>query len=265
MRYSGLFFLLLIIGAISAGCTQPPAAQAPVSAPEKALIPTPVPVPAEVLVPAAETTAIPQQVVTIIHQVSQVRNIKDSELMFTLQVPVEWSASTYRLENPENFIGFMYQTDLVKNNTFYIHTFTNYRSRDQNYRDECRSSSPAPNMTTVTINDIIFDRYESAANGRTNVTYVARSSSMNEAGFVSVLAFSADDSNRFEKEDFEKVVRSFRYFTKDNAATVLGEEIYRIPPEELEAGNMRSASGKSESSSAGSSSSSSGTRTCGRR
>lgn len=265
MRYPIIVLLCVFAGIVISGCTQSlgtnPVSAASVTNPEQA---NPVPLPTETAAPAAAgVTATPQPVVTVIHQVSLVRDVKDSELLFTLQVPVEWSLSTTRLENPENFLGFMYQTDLIRNNTFYIHTFTNYRSRDQNYRDDCRRWSPAPNMTTEVINGITFDRFESSANGKTNVTYVARSSCMNEAGYVSVLAYSADNSNRFEKEDFEKVVHSFRYFLKEDAPTVSGEEIYRVPPEEQEAGNMRSASGSTASSS--SSGSSSGGRTCGRR
>lgn len=216
---------------------------------------TPATAAGEISVPLAEATSIPRQVVTIIHQVSQVRDVKDSELLFSLQVPVEWSVSTRRLDNPENFLGFLYQTDLVRNNTFSIHTFTNYRSRDQNYRDECRCWSPAPNVTTVMINGITFDRFESTANGRTNVTYVARKTSANERGYLSVLAFSADNSRPFEKEDYDNVVASFRYYGRDDVSTMPGDEIPRIAPAEEEAGNMRSATGSGSSSKSSSGSS----------
>ena len=65
--------------------------------PAVAVTTLPTPEPATPVPTAAETSA-PQQVVTIIHQVSQVRDIKDSELLFTLQVPVEWNVTTYRLK-----------------------------------------------------------------------------------------------------------------------------------------------------------------------
>jgi len=224
--------------------------------------------------PAIHTEAVtsaPRDVTTIIHQVSQVRDVKDSELLFSLQIPVEWSVSTHRLDNPENFIGFMYQTDLVRNNTFSIHTFTNYRWREQNYRDEFRRWIPAPNETEVTINGITFDRFESTSNGSTKVGYVAQQACANEGGYLSVLAFTANTSNRFEKEDYDTVVASFRYYSTDCVSTMPGEEIERIAPPEEEAGNMRSASGRSTSTGASASSSSSsgsssaGTGVCGRR
>ena len=60
---------------------------------------------------------------------------------------------------------------------------------------------------------IIYDRFESTSNGKTTVAYVARKGSANERGYASVLVFTADTSNRFEKEDFEKIVSSFRYFS----------------------------------------------------
>ena len=268
MRCPGIFLFLVIIACIFvAGCTQlsgssPVTTAVPATSPPSADPPTPVPTAVETIVPTQVPTSETQQVVTIIHQVSLVKDVKDSELLFSLQVPVEWSVSTRRIDNPENFVGFMYQTDLKKNNTFYIHTFTNYKSREQNYRDECRRWSPAPNEAVVTINGITFDRFESTANGRTNVTYVMRQAGMNERGYLSVLIFSADTSNRFEKEDFDKVVASFRYYGTDKVSTMPGEEIVRIIPPPGEGGNMRSASGSSSSGVSSSSSSSGG---CSRR
>jgi len=205
-------------------------------------------------VPLPATTDIPVQVVTIVHQVSQLKDVKDSEFLFSLKVPVEWNISTRRLDNPENFIGYMYQTDLVRNNTFYIQTYINYQDRDQNYRDDCRRWSPAPNITTVTINGIVFDRFESTSGGLTNVTYVARKVSTNERGYLSVLAFSASAGNRFEKEDYEKVVSSFRYYSKEDISTMPGEEIARILPLREEGGSVHSAVKSSGSSGGGSSS-----------
>jgi hypothetical protein len=276
MRYPGFLPFLVVIACIFlSGCTQQsgtvPVTTA-VSGTSPPLSGTAIPAPSAVepAVPTAAATSSPGQVATIIHQVSQVKDVKDSELLFSLQVPVEWSVSTQRLDNPENFIGFMYQTDLVRNNTFSIHTFTNYRWREQNYRDEYRRWVPAPNETVVTINGITFDRFESTANGSTNVAYVARQTSANEHGYLSVLAFTANTSNRFEKEDYDKVVASFRYYGCDVISTMPGEEIVRIAPPEDEGGNMRSASGRSSptggsASSSSSGSSSAGTGVCGRR
>jgi hypothetical protein len=277
MKYPGFLpFLFVITWIFLSGCTQPSGTvpgTTDVLGPSQPLSGTAIPAPSAVepAFPAAAAMSTPGQVATIIHQVSQVRDVKDSELLFSLQVPVEWSVSTIRLDNPENFVGFMYQTDLVSDNTFYIHTFTNYRWREQNYRDEYRRWIPAPDETVVTINGITFDRFESTANGSTRVAYVARQTSANEHGYLSVLAFTANTSNRFEKEDYDKVVASFRYHGSDCISTIPGEEIERIAPPEEEAGSMRSASGRSysaaapASSSSSSGSSSGGTGVCGRR
>ena len=228
MRYSGIFLFLFAIACICmAGCTQssgtgPVTTAVPLTSPSPAESATTAPPAVETAIPTAAATVAPQQVVTIIHQISQVKDMKDSELLFSLQVPVEWNISTYRLANPENFVGFMYQTDLVRNNTFYIQTYINYEDRDQNYRDECRQWSPATNETTVTINGIIFDRFESTA---------------------------------FEKEDYDKVVASFRYYGKDDVSTMPGEEIPRITSSQQEGGGGISAMGGSSSGSSGGSSS----------
>jgi len=57
------------------------------------------------------------------------------------------------------------------------------------------------------------------------VAYIARTNSANEHGYASVLVFTARDSNRFELEDFEAVVSSFRYFSAKSASTIPGDEI----------------------------------------
>jgi hypothetical protein len=232
-----LLFLVVVACIFIAGCTQTSANPGTTVAPVTPLPPadpvTPVPTPV--------TTSTPQEVVTLVHYIPLVKDVKDSEHLFSLQVPVEWSLSTYQLENPENFEGVLYQTDLVRNNTFYIHTFSNYRNREQNYRDECKQWTPAPNMTVVTINGITFDRFESTANGKTNVTYVARNYCMNDFGFLTVLAYTADSSDRFAVEDYDRVVASFRYYPHDQVSTMPGLEITKILPYEGDGGGTRSA------------------------
>lgn len=261
--------MVIIACILIAGCTQS-AATGPVTTPVPATSspltepPTPVPTAVETAVPAAAATVTPEEVVTIVHYIPLVKDVKDSQLLYSLQVPVDWNPSIYRLENPENYEGFMYQTDLVKNNTFYIHTYENYRNRDQNYRDDARRWVPAPNETVVTINGITFDRFESTANGKTNVTYVARQVCMNDFGYLSVLSFSVDTSNRFGVEDYDRVVASFRYYNRDKISTMPGTEITRIIPEN-EGGSVRSASNSGSSSSGSSSSSSSSSGGCRRR
>jgi hypothetical protein len=262
MRYSGILLILAVIACIlAAGCTQvfgtgPVTNVAPVTSPPAGPA-TPVPTVVQTAVPTTAVTSAPRQVVTIIHQIPLLKDVKDSERLFSLQVPAAWNVSTHRLANPENFIGYMYQTDLVGNNTFYIHTYINYQDRDQNYRDDCRRESPAPNETIVTINGITFDRFESTANGTTNVTYIARRISTNERGYLSVLAFSANTSDLFEKDDYDRIVASFRYYSKEDISTMPGEEIPLITQPAGEAGNMKSSSGTHSSGSSGGSSSSS--------
>ncbi|OPX64417.1 MULTISPECIES: hypothetical protein [unclassified Methanoregula] len=233
-----------------AGCTQQ-AGPAPVTTQAvQASLPTPAPAES---VQAAATTEVPQQVVTIIRQVSQQKDVRDSELLFTFRVPVEWNISTYRITTANDPGMMEYRTTLRDNNIFYIITYTVSRSQDQAYRDQFRKWVPAPAETTVTINNIVYDRFESSSDGRTSVAYVARKGSANERGFASVLVFVADSSHRFEKEDFEGVVSSFRYFSAGAANTTPGQEIERInPPFESYAGL---SSGKAGAASAGVSSS----------
>lgn len=226
MKYSTLLLTgIMIFALFLAGCTQSSGTRPVTPVVTATTIPTPEPT-APVQTPAI--TAAPRQVVTVIHQVSLTKDIKDSELLFTLQVPEEWSVSTYRLKNSDNSEGLVYQTDIVRDNVFYIQTYAISHSQDQTYRDQFRKWSSDPvTETTVTINDITYDRFESIADGKINVAYVAKKSSANERGYASVLVFSADNNNRFEKDDFEKIVASFKYFGAGSASAMPGDEIQR--------------------------------------
>jgi hypothetical protein len=226
MKYYTLLLIVIMVFALFlAGCTQLSGTSHVTPVVTATTIPTPKPT---TPVPTDPETTVPRQVVTIIHQVSLVKDMKDSELLFTLQVPAEWSVSTHRLVNPDDSEGLVYQTDIVGDNVFYIQTYAISRSQDQAYRDQFRKWSPTPTTeTTVTINKITYDRFESTSGGKTNVAYVAKKSSANERGYASVLVFSADNNNRFEKDDFEKIVASFRYFGAGSASAIPGEEIPR--------------------------------------
>jgi uncharacterized membrane protein YgcG len=206
---------IMVFGILFTGCMQSSG-----TSPESTAVPVPSPSPTEAVTVAI--TTVPQPVVTVIRYISQTKDIKDSELLFSLQIPIEWNVSTYQLmrsDTPD------YRTDLVADGVFSIYSYSLTKSQDQAYRDQFRQWSPAPNETTVTINGITFDRFEATSDGRTKVSYIVRKTSANERGYASVLVFTAHDSNLFEKEDFEKVVSSFRYFGRRSARTEPGEEI----------------------------------------
>ena len=215
-----IFLMLVVIACIFfAGCTQS-SGNSPVTPAVPATgIPTPGPV---MPVPTAAATIAPQEVVTILRYVSPQRDLRDSGLLFMLQVPAEWNVSTHRMTNSDTSD---YRTDLVADDVFSVYSYPSTRSREQEYRDRFRQWSPAPVETAVTINDIRYDRFESSADGNTTVAYLADTNSANERGYASVLVFTVRDSNRFEMEDFEKVVSSFRYFSRGSAATIPCEEI----------------------------------------
>jgi hypothetical protein len=218
MKFCAIPLLSIVVfGILLAGCTQS-AGTGPVTT----VVPAPSPSPAEAV--TAATTTVPQPVATVIRYISQTKDIKDSGLLFALQVPVEWNVSTYQLmrsDYPD------YRTDLVADKVFSIYTYYLSQNQDQAYRDQFRKWSPSPTETTVKINEITYDRFESATDGRISVAYVERKSSANERGYASVIVFVADAGNRFEKEDFENIVASFRYFSGSDAGSMPGEEIAR--------------------------------------
>ena len=214
--------LLVLLAAClaAAGCTLTPnqVQENPVPPAPQVTIPLP-PTPPAPTAPAPEN---PPAAVTVVRYVSQPKDLKDPDRLFALQVPVEWNVSTIRLARSD---AAEYRTELVPGGAFSLSTYPASRSREQEYRDRFRLWDPAPEETAVTINGIRFDRYESRAGGMTRAAYVSRTSSANERGYASVLVFAARDSARFERDDFEQVVASFRYLGARTAGAWPGEEI----------------------------------------
>jgi uncharacterized membrane protein YgcG len=164
----------------------------------------------------------PCETVTVVRYLPQLRDLRDPGLLFAVQVPREWNVSTWRLSRadlPE------YRTDLVAGGVFAIHSYPSSRSREQEFRDQFRRWSPAPAESVVTLSGTAYDRFESTSGGNTTVAYLMDTNGANERGYASVLVFMARDGNRFEREDFEKAVASFRYYSRSSAATIPGEEI----------------------------------------
>jgi uncharacterized membrane protein YgcG len=215
-----IFLVLVVIAWISlAGCVQPSGESPVTPAVPEATSPAPEPV---TTIPPAAPASTPAAAVTIIHYVSPPRDLRDSQLLFTLQAPGAWNVSTTQLTKSDTSD---YRTDLVAGNVFSITSYPASRSREQEFRDTFRQWSPVPAGTAVTINGIRYERFESRADGNTTVAYLPNTNSANERGYASVLIFTARDCNPFEREEFEAAVSSFRYFSRDSAGTIPGEEI----------------------------------------
>jgi hypothetical protein len=229
MKPFGTGILILFIALIlSAGCTRsspPPVPQPVAKAPTQ---PPATAVPPAETSPAVVTTSPPQVTVTLIHYIVPTKAWKDTELHFAFEAPQDWNVTTRLMSLPEGSQGLMYQTELVPDKVFSIITYPISLNQDQAYRDTFRKWSPAPVESTVTSNGIIFDRFESSMNGKTQVGYVVQKGSASDIGFASVLVYTTDTSRPFDKEDFEKVVASFTYFTKRQADTMPGKEIPRL-------------------------------------
>ena len=231
MNRSLLIVILVIALILVSGCTQSRPAQVPqpdTTAPVPALTQAAPPVAPETSAPAAAATSVPVETVTIIHYIEEEKAWQDTALHVALRAPASWKLTTRQLDLPEGSQGLEYQTDLVPGGKFYIRTFPISRNQDQDYRNQFRKWMPAPAESTVTYNNIVYDRFESANNGETRVGYVARKSSANDLGFSSVIFFLADDAKVFEKVDYEKVAQSFSYLTKETAKTASGTEIPRV-------------------------------------
>jgi hypothetical protein len=179
----------------------------------------------------SSTTIAPQKVMVTL---GPLKTIKDSELWFTIQVPESWKVTTERISNPEGYEGLVYVTylydDPVRFNTheFYIITYAITRDFDQAVRNTYRDTwTPLPNESTVKINGITFDRFESKSGDKVIVAYVVRKSSANERGFASVIEYSIDSSSQYQQKDFESFISTFDYKDAKDIKLAVGEEIKR--------------------------------------
>jgi hypothetical protein len=223
-RFGTLTIILVIALILSAGCTQP------ALTPQQDIRPTTVEttLPATTVVPTVNvTTSTPKEVVTVIRYVAPVKTWKNSDLHFGFDAPQDWAVTTRQLTTPDGSQGLEFQTDLLPNDRFYIRTYPVSRNQDQDYRNTFRKWVPAPDETTATYNNIVYDRFESVSNGRAQIAYVARKSSASDIGYASVLVFTTNASHSFQREDFENVVASFTHFSADKAPVMTGYEIPR--------------------------------------
>jgi len=225
MKRSAIALIFVIAFVILCGCTQ----SQPAAPPQPVMTAVPAtPEPTETPAAPEITTAAPVVTVTVIRHVEVQKPWKDSDLRIAFRAPSSWEVTTWQVDLPEGSQGMEYKTQLVPGDVFYIMTFPISRNQDQDYRNIFRMWAPAPEESTVTINSIVFDRFESTKEGKTQVAYVARKSSANDLGYSSVIYFVADSAKQFEKDDFEDVARSFAYLNKDTADTEPGNEIPRI-------------------------------------
>jgi len=224
MKFSGILLLILIAALLlAAGCTQPSPAPAVVQPITPAA--TPSVTVAETTVPSV-TASAPQVTVTVIRYLVPTKAWKDSELHLAFEAPEGWNVTTREASLPDASQGHIYRTVLMPGGVFTLITYPVSQNQDQAYRNEFRGWTPAPVETTVTLNGIVYGRFESTANGQTRVGYVVQKASANDAGYASVFVYLTDNTARpYDKEDFEKLVSTFTYFTKDQAVNVTGEEI----------------------------------------
>ena len=167
----------------------------------------------------------------VMETLGPLKTIKDPELWFTMQVPESWDVSTEQIPNPEGYEGLVYVTYLYNNpvlfNTheFYILTYAITRNFDQSIRDTYRNRKM--NESTVVINGITFDRFESKSDDNVNVVYVVRKSSANERGFASLIEYSLNSSSQLQQKDYESLISTFHYITGKDIKFITGEEIKR--------------------------------------
>jgi len=225
MKHFGTGILIILIALLlSAGCIQ----SSPTPSPQPVATAITTTAPPALTPMTTVTTSAPQVIVTVIHYIVPTKVWKDSELHITFAAPQDWTVTTWRMSLPEGSQGPEYLTTLVPKDVFSIRTYPISLNQDQGYRNTFRTWDPVPVESTVTLNGITYDRFESTKDGKTHVGYVAQKASASDIGFSSVLVYTTDTSRPFEKEDFETVVASFAYFTTRQADTMPGEEIPRV-------------------------------------
>lgn len=218
--------LLLIIGLLAAGCSQP--ASPP---PGASTVPPAVPagtfaIPATPLHTVPSPTEIRTGAIPPKSPLPLTKTVKDRELLFSLVVPDSWNMETERLSNPEGYEGLAYRTSVPFDTSFTILTYAITRGQDQDIRNAIRDTwIPKPNETTVTLNSITCDRFETSSGGKTAIAYVVRKASANEKGFASWITCTSTPSGRLSPGDCDAIVRTFRYLSLRDADSVPGELI----------------------------------------
>jgi len=222
-------FLIFII--LTSGCTS----SIPAKSSENQTISAETTAPTVTTIPSLIITT-PSPIITLKRAtitLGPLKTVKDLELWFTMQVPESWEVTSEQMSNPEGYEGLVYLTLLLNNtihsNTpeFYIITYAITRDMDQSLRANYRHSWNPLNESTVTINGINFDRFESKTNENVKVAYVVRKGSANERGFASVIEYSIDSSSQYKQEDFESLISTFHYVAGDDIKDTAGEEIKR--------------------------------------
>ena len=136
--------------------------------------------------------------------------------------------TTEQLSIPEGYRGLGFETSLY-GKEFHIFTYGITRNQDQDFRNYYRRFwTPLPNETTVTMNGVSYDRFESKSGGNISVAYVVRKGSWNERGYASVIEYFIDSDSQYQQKDFESVISTFRYVTARDIGSATGEEIIRL-------------------------------------
>jgi hypothetical protein len=230
MNFFTLFCVLLVVSAAGlSGCTGPVPAKSPENSALSSGTPTTaVPAFSPSITPSF-TTATTQE--TVVNP-GPLKTIRDSDLLFTMQVPESWEVRTEKMPIPEGYSGIVYTTYLynyqgfVNTREFYIITYAISRDYDQALRTFYRTSwTPHPNESTVRINGITFDRFESKTKDTVNVGYVVRKSSANARGFASVIEYFVNSSSQYRQQDYESFISTFRYTGGNDMKSLVGEEI----------------------------------------
>jgi hypothetical protein len=155
------------------------------------------------------------------------KTLKDSEMWYTINVPEDWNATTFRERGYGTWEGFYFyslfgvevpvynQTDStarINSTRFTIMTYAMTRNQDQDYRNYYRDNwNPAPIESIETINGIDFNRFESKGD-RTAVVYVVKKTSVNEKGYGMLIWYYVSQSEC--PEEIEQIVHTFRYISQ---------------------------------------------------
>jgi hypothetical protein len=165
------------------------------------------------------------------------KTIKDSILNFAVNVPENWNGTTTMMNNPEGYEGLSYSTSFIldtgtpvsnENEEFSIITYAITRGQDQDLRNNIRTQwIPKPQESTVMIQGITVDRFQSDAHGYMTIAYVVRKGSANEKGFDSLIYVNVSEAkSTYGVKIYEEIVQSVRYLTQ--------KEIDKLPAEETD-------------------------------
>jgi uncharacterized membrane protein len=197
---------------------------------------TPIAIPAATIakisptVTSAETTT-PPLIPASQPVFAPLKTVKDSSMLFTVQVPEDWNVTTIHATLGGNWGGDVNYINLLPDASFQITAYAYMiTGMDQNLQNYYRQNMfGTPIESEAIIDGRSFDRFEVSNNTFDYVAYVGYVNAENEKGYDYSFAYILNQSTLGNRTEYEQIIHSFQILTNQNVGSTSGEEILNGP------------------------------------